>query len=118
APAAATATAVTAAPPTAAAAEAAAAAAGPAPAAFGLGARLVDGEGAAAGVLAVQGGDGGLGLLVGLHLHEAEALGAAGVPVHDDLGRLHGAVRLEHLGEVPVGHPVTQVADVQFLTHF
>ena len=36
--------------------------------------------------------DGRLRLLVIAHLHEAEALGAAGVAVHDDLGRPHRAV--------------------------
>src|SRR5262245_7678308 len=71
------------------------AATAPAAAALGLGPGLVDGQGAAADLLAVERLDGGLGFLVGLHLHEAEALGAAGVPVHDDLGRLHRAVRLE-----------------------
>src|SRR5438128_10139732 len=106
---------VTAAATTATAVAAAAAAA--TAAAFGLGPGLVNGQGAAAFLLAVQGRDGGLGLLVGLHLHEAEALGAARVAVSDDLRRLHGAVRLEHLGEVGVGHPVAQVADVQLLTH-
>src|SRR5262249_35289496 len=71
---------------------------------------LVDGQAATADLLAAEAGDGGLGLLVGAHLHEAEALGAAGVPVHDDLGRLHRAVRLEHLRQVGVGGLVAQVA--------
>src|SRR5688572_2519824 len=82
---------------TAAAAEAAPAAAA---AAVLAGPGLVDGQGPAVGLLAVEGGDGRLRLLVGLHLHEAEALGAAGVAVHDDLGRLHRAVGLEQLREV------------------
>src|SRR5262249_5306217 len=83
-------------------------------AATALGARLglVDGQGAAAGVLAVQGGDGGLGLLLGLHLHEAEALRTAGVAVHDDLRRLHRAVGRKQLLQVTAGHSIAQVADV------
>src|SRR2546430_8409197 len=51
----------------------------------GLG--LVYGEGAAVFFLAVEGGDGGLGLLIAAHLNETEALGAAGVAVGDDVGR-------------------------------
>src|SRR5262249_30276074 len=51
------------------------------------------------------------------HLHEAEPLGTAGVAVHDHLGRLHGAVRLKQALQVTVGHPVSQVADVQLLAH-
>src|SRR5262245_17794304 len=50
---------------------------------FGPGPGLVDRKGPTAAFLAVQGGDGGQGLLVVLHLDEAEALGAARVPVHD-----------------------------------
>src|SRR5262249_50829715 len=78
---------------------------------------LVDGEGAAARLLAVQGGDGRLGLLVRLHFDEAEALGAACVPVHDDLGGFDRTVRLEHRRQVGVGYPIGQVAHIQFLTH-
>src|SRR5262245_9920519 len=83
-----------------------------APPAFGPRLRLVDGQSAAAHVLAVQGGGGSLRLLLRLHLHEAEAFGAAGVPVHDHLRGLHRAVRFEHLGQLAVGHAVAQVADV------
>src|SRR5437016_2370017 len=82
-------------PPAAAAVTALAAPAAAAPVLAGLG--LVDRQGTAPHLLAAQGGDGGLGLLVTAHLHEAEPLGAAGVPVHDDLGRLHRAVLPEHL---------------------
>src|SRR5687768_4722615 len=98
-PASAAAAAVAAAAPAAAAAAVPAAAAAAARAVFtGLG--LVDGEVAAHVVLAVEGGDGRLGLLVGGHLDEPEALGAAGVPVGDDLGALDGAVRGEQLLQV------------------
>src|SRR5262249_30884964 len=78
---------------------------------------FVDGQRAAVNFLAVHGLDGCLGLLVGAHLDEAEPLGAAGVAVHDDLGRLHRAVRLEHRLQVAVADAVGQVAHVQLLAH-
>jgi hypothetical protein len=63
-----------------------------------LGPGLVDGQAPPADLLAAEGGDGGLGLLVGAHLDEPEALGAARVPVQDDLGGPDGAVRLLERG--------------------
>src|SRR5438093_4377805 len=69
---------------------------------FGLG--LIDRQGAAVHLFAVHRGNGGLRLLVAAHFDEAEALGATRVPVHDDLGRLHRAVRREHLFQSAVGH--------------
>src|SRR5205085_967578 len=72
----------------------------------GLG--LVDGQGPAADDLAVEGGDGGLGLLVAAHLHEAEPLGPAGLAIHDHLGRLHGAVGSEQLLQGGVRRVVAQ----------
>ena len=97
--AAATAAAVAAAATTAAAAPAAATTAAVATAAAAATARavfaglgLVDGQGAAVVLLAVEGGDGGLGLVVAAHLDEAEALAPAGVAVLDDFGALDGAV--------------------------
>src|SRR5262249_13861481 len=80
---------------TAAAAPPAAVTAPPAAAAALLGPGLVDGQRPPVDLLAAEGGDGGLGLLVGAHLHEAEALGAARVAVHDHLRGHHGPVRLE-----------------------
>src|SRR5947207_15177455 len=65
----------------------AAAASRPAATPFRSGPRLADGQRAAIDVSAVQGGYGRLGPLVGLHFHEAEALGSARPPVHDDLGQ-------------------------------
>src|SRR5262249_39237808 len=85
---------------------------------FGSGPGLINGQGTAVEVLAIQGSDSGLGLLVHLHFHEAEPLGTARVVVHDYLGRLYVAVRLEQLPEIAIGHTLTQVADVQLLTHF
>src|SRR5262249_47469572 len=93
------------------------AAGAPAPAALGLGSGLVDDQGATAGVLAVEGRDGGLGLLVAAHLNEAEPLGMPRVAVGDDLRRLHRAVRPEQLLQVGVGDAETQVAHEQLPTH-
>src|SRR5437016_5532866 len=56
--------------------------------AFLAGPRFVDGQRAPAHVLAVERRDGRLSLLIAAHLDEAEALRAAGVAIHDDLGRL------------------------------
>jgi hypothetical protein len=72
---------------------------------------------AAVHVFAVHGRDCRLRFLVATHLHKAEALGPAGVPVHNHLRRLHRAVRLEHLFQVTVGNAVAQVAYVQFPAH-
>src|SRR4051812_13394687 len=44
--------------------------------------------------------DGRLGLRVAVHLDKAEPLGPAGVPVRNDLGRLHSPERAEHLLQV------------------
>src|SRR5262249_31395092 len=103
---------------TTAAAAGAAAALRPAAAALGPRPGLIDGHGTAARLLAVQGSNGCLSFPVSLHLHEAETLGTTAVPIHDDLGRFHRAVRLEDFYEIVVGHSVAQVADVQFPTHF
>src|SRR5262249_45523913 len=81
----------------------------------GLG--LVDRQPAAVHLLVAEPLDGRLGLLVAAHLDEAEALGAAGVPVHDDLGRLHRAELPEQLLQRAVGRAVGEVADVQLLAH-
>src|SRR5438105_3928611 len=76
---------------------AAAAATATATAAFGLGPRLIDGKRASFDLFAVESGNGGLGLLIAPHFHEAESFGSARVAVHDDLCGLHSAVGLENL---------------------
>jgi len=80
--------------------------------------RFIDGQRPSVEVLAVQGGDGRLRLLVVVHFDKAEPLGAAGVPVHDDLGGLDRAVRCEEVLEIAVGSAIRQVADIQLLAHF
>src|SRR3954453_17941868 len=86
-----------AAPATAIAAPAATATATAAATTLLAGAGLVHGEAATLEIAPVERGDGGLRLLVVAHLHEAEALGAPGVTIHDHLGGIHGAVLREHV---------------------
>src|SRR5262245_33533735 len=69
-----------------------------------LGACLVHHEGAAVHRLAVQATDRGLGFGVRAHLHEAKALGAAGVAIHHDLGRRDRSEFGESLLEIVVAH--------------
>src|SRR5262249_32430907 len=107
-----------AAPTTAAVAAAAPAESAAAPtAAVGLGPGLVDGQGTAFDLGAVQRLDGRLRFLVGPHLHEAESLGPVRVPIDDHLSRHDAAVRLEHLLQVAVADAVGQVPHVQLLAH-
>src|ERR1039457_5009937 len=77
-----------------------------------LGARLVDAEGAAFELLAVQGAHGLLAVGIG-HLDEAETLGLAGIAVGDDAGRLDRAIRLEDRAERVVVDGVGEVSDVE-----
>src|SRR5207302_1804634 len=77
---------------TAATAAAAVATAAATTAAIFAGLGLVDGKITAVVLLAVEGRDRGLGLLIGAHLDETETLAAAGVPVADHLSALHRAV--------------------------
>src|SRR6516225_6478452 len=104
---------------TAAAAVAAPAAAVAAPAAAPFLARpgLIDRESSAVDLGAIERLDRRLRFLIAAHLHEAEPLGAAAVPVHDHLGRLDRSVRREHLLERGIGDLVGQIANVQFLAH-
>jgi hypothetical protein len=78
---------------------------------------LVDGEGPAAVLLAVQGRDGGLGFFIGSHLDETESLAAPGVAIVDDLRRDDRAVRTKQLFQLGAIDLIAQVADVQLLTH-
>src|SRR5262249_22114058 len=98
---------------------AAPAAAKPAPAAAAafLGPGFVHRQRTAFHFLAVESLDRGLRLLIIAHFHEPEPLRPTGVAVHDDLGRLHGPVRFEHLLQVTVGNRVGQVTHVQLLAH-
>src|SRR5437762_12661231 len=81
------------------------------------GTSFVDCESSTVLVLTVQAGNRRLSFLVIAHLDKAEAFRAAGVPVHDDLGRLHRAVRSKHCFQIAVGYPIREIADVQLLAH-
>ena len=59
----------------------------------------------------------GLRFGVRAHLDEAEALGAAGVAVHHDLGGGDGAELRERLLQIFVAHAVGEIADVEFVAH-
>jgi hypothetical protein len=109
------ATAASAAEATAAATTAAASSAAEAP--FLAGAGLVDGEGAAIVLLAVEGLNGCLGFVVVRHLDEPETFTAAGVAIVDHLGRKNLAVLAKQLLEFRAIHLVAQVPDVQLLSH-
>src|SRR5438105_543750 len=80
--------------------------------------RFVDDEGAAVEGLAVHAVDGRLGFGVRAHLHEAEALGAAGIAVHHDLGGCDGAELGESLLKIVVADAVGKVAYVEFVAHW
>src|SRR5207247_8178031 len=94
-------------------AAAAGAAAGARPLLAGLG--LVDLQGAALDLGAVQGGDGGVAALA--HLDEAEAARAAGVAVGRHLGAGHRAVVGEPAAEVVRGGGVGEVPHINVLAH-
>src|SRR5262249_32309588 len=79
------------------------AATSPAAATTLLGSGLVDSQGTAIDLLAVEARNGGLGLLIRAHLDEPEPLGTTGVPIHDDLRRLNRAELPEHGLEIAVG---------------
>src|SRR5262249_44367541 len=102
---------------TAAATAVAAAAAATTAATVLLGPGLVHRQVTAADLLTAHACDRRLRLGVAAHLDEAEPFGASGVAIHDDLRRLHGAERLEHLLQLAGVHVVAQVADVQLLAH-
>jgi hypothetical protein len=89
----------------------------PAAATVCLSSAFVNGERTPVDFLAVQGGNGCLGLLTTSHLDEAETFRPARVPVHDDLGRLNRSVRVKQVLQIAVGHAIRQVADVQRFSH-
>src|SRR5580692_10168297 len=68
-------------------------------AAFFAGTGFIDGEGATAMLLAVEGGNCRLGFLIGAHFDKSEPFAAAGVAVVDDLGGYHLPMRGKQLFE-------------------
>jgi hypothetical protein len=68
-------------------------------------------------VLAVEGSDGRLCLGVGIHFDKAESLAATGFAVADDLSGCDSPVRGEKFLQLGAVHLITQVANIQLLTH-
>jgi cytoskeletal protein RodZ len=63
--------------------------------AFGSGLGFIHGQGTAVHFRSMQRGCRRLGFCIAAHFHEPEALASAGVPVVNDLCRLHGSVLCE-----------------------
>ncbi len=99
------------------AAVAAAAATAAAAAAAFTRAGLVDDQGAAADVAAVDGRDRLLRLVFARHFDEAEAARLARVAVGDDLGAGDVACFGEQVMEILVGGLIAQIADIEFGCH-
>src|SRR5579875_2408249 len=82
-----------------------------------LGTRFIDSQRSAFHFFAVHVGNSGLCFGLVAHLHKAEAFGAAGVTVHDDLGRHYATVRLKQSLQIIVANRIGQIAHVQLLAH-
>jgi hypothetical protein len=78
---------------------------------------LVHGQATTVVFLVVQALDCRLRLGLRVHFDKAKALAAAGVTVGDHLGALHGPVLGEPALEIGRIHGVSQVANIQFLSH-
>jgi hypothetical protein len=85
--------------------------------AAGLIHRLVDLEGAAVEILAIEGGDGGASLIVRAHFDKSETLGLTGIAIRDDLCGCNSAVILEQGPEPVLVRVVAEVSYVNFLAH-
>lgn len=78
---------------------------------------FVDGQGTAIVLLPVEGGNCGRSLGVVGHFHESKTLATPRVPVVDDLGTDHLPMRTEQLLQCRTIDRITEVTDVQLLTH-
>jgi hypothetical protein len=81
----------------------------------GLG--FVHGESPTIVLLVMETIDGGQGLGLGVHLHEAESLAPAGVAVLDHLGALDGPELPEELLELRAVDLIGQIPHIQLLAH-
>jgi hypothetical protein len=63
-------------------------------------------------LVAIEGGDCGLGFFVGGHFDESESLAAAGIAIIDDLRRNHLAVLAEKLLQLGAIDLIAQVANI------
>src|SRR5260370_1702623 len=86
-------------------------------AAFRLGPSFIDRQGPAIELLAIESGDGCLGLLIVGHFDEGKAFRPAGVPIHDDLDRCYGAMSFKSLAKRIIRGAIRQIADIQPLAH-
>src|SRR2546430_17307003 len=73
---------------------------------------LIDREGPALHLLALELGHRRSGRGAIMHLDKAKAFGAAGVAIRDHPDLVHHAIRLEELAEVAVGGAERQIADI------
>jgi hypothetical protein len=78
---------------------------------------FVDRQATAVVFLLIEGVDRRPCFVVGAHLDEPEALAPTCVAVGDDLRALYTAELRKQLFQVGTAHPVSEVADIQFLTH-
>ena len=78
---------------------------------------FVDREATAVVFLLIEGVDRRPCFVVGAHLDEPEALAPTCVAVGDELRALYTAELRKQLFQVGTAHPVSEVADIQFLTH-
>ena len=74
--------------------------------------RLIDRERATLELRPVQCLDGPVGIRVVRHVDKAEALGATGLPVHDDRGFFYATILFEHVREILGRDAVRHIADV------
>src|SRR5580765_6462750 len=77
------------------------------------GPRFADGQRAASDFLPVHGAHGRVGLRVVGELDESKSLGAPGIAVRDELGRLRLAERSEEIAQLLFGGVVREIAHVQ-----
>jgi len=77
---------------------------------------FIDGEITTVDVLAVQTRNCRLRFLFRPHFNKAETLGATGFPIHDHLGRSHGAEIGKHLFKIALVYAVSQIAYVKLST--
>jgi len=68
-------------------------------------------------LLAVQRGDGGLCFLITAHLDKTKTLAPTGVPIHDNLGAVHGTMLAEKLLQHGISNFVAKITNIQILTH-
>src|SRR6187402_2768422 len=82
-----------------------------------LRARLIDREGAAPNLLAIQARGGRLSFAIGAHLHERKAPGLTGRLVDHHVDRIKGSEGLEQPADLGFTGLVRQISHIQLATH-